>query len=298
MNLVKNTLFAFLLLLLVGQTLAQSSPKIPADFCISQQELRLYNLITNYRAKLSLEAIPLSKSLCFVAKTHAADLSANHGEGDDCNMHSWSDKGSWKPFCFPADQNKKNDIKDKAKEISDYPGKAWEITYWDNTSDDLDFILDFWNNIPYTADMISNSGKWADKKWNSIGVGIKDGYVLVWFGMKEDLEVSTIVCETGERILNKSIPNEIMIPVAAQSPSTETSSNHHSFFIIIASFNKKADAQSAVESYHQMGYPNASVVENEGRIRVSIDQFKTQEKADEALNQYRSKFQGAWVFSK
>ncbi|NOR87736.1 MAG: hypothetical protein GQ527_09020 [Bacteroidales bacterium] len=273
---------------------AQSTGKIPSHFCISQQEYKLYTLINAYRAKIALEEIPLSRSLCYVAKTHAADLAAHFPMGENCNMHSWSDKGSWKPFCFPADQNRKNDIKDKAKEMTDYPAKAWEITYWENTSLDLAFVLEFWNSISYTADMIGNTNKWADKDWKSIGIGIQDGYVLVWFGQAEDVEISTTICETGERIMNKSIPNEVIVPVV----NNEADGAGHSYYIIIGSFKQKKDAQTAVDSYHQMGYPDASIVESDARIRVAIDQFQSQEKADEALIKYRNKFQGAWVFSK
>jgi len=286
--------FFVLLLLAMGsitQSFAQQSSKIPQDFCISQQEYRLYTLINEYRARLALDAIPLSRSLSFVARTHAKDLAANYPIGDGCNMHSWSDKGNWKAFCFPKDQNRKNDIKDKAKELTNYPGKAYELTYWENSEADVAFVLDFWNSIPYTGDMISNINKWSKKEWKSMGVGIQDGYVLVWLGQSVDVEVSTQICETGEKIINQSIPNAVIVPVTKKQVSSSA------FYIIIGSFNARSDAQSAVDSYHQMGYPNATVIESQGRVRVAIDVFKTQDLADRSLERYRTKFQGAWVFS-
>ena len=270
---------------------AQAEAKIPQDFCISQQEYRLFTIINNYRTRLALNTIPLSRSLSFVAKTHAKDLAANFSSSDDCNMHSWSDKGNWKPICFPEEQNRKNDVKDKAKELTNYPGKAWEITYWENSEADLDFVLDFWNSISYTANMISNTEEWSKKEWKSIGIGIDDGYVLVWLGMQADIEVSTIICETGEKIQNTSIPHELTVLNTKASPSK------HTYYVIIGSFKNKNDAGSAVKSYHQMGYPNAVIVESQGRIRVAIDRFNTQAAADESLKKYKNKFQGAWVFS-
>ena len=289
----KRHLFSLVLVFLISifQLTAQQESKIPQDYCISQQEYRLYNLINNYRSRLALDAIPLSKSLSFVARTHAKDLSAHYPIGDGCNMHSWSDKGNWKAFCFPQDQNRKNDVKDKAKELTNYPGKAYELTYWENSKADVAFVLDFWNSIPYTGDMISNINKWSKKEWKSMGVGIQDGYVLVWFGQSVDVEVSTQICETGEKIFNQSIPNEIVVPVTKKQVSA------NAFYIIIGSFNAKSDAKSAVDSYHQMGYPNATVVESQGRVRIAIDVFKTQELADRSLERYKAKFQGAWVFS-
>lgn len=284
--------FIFVFILSSVNIYAQVDRKIPPDFCVSQQEYRLYSLINDYRNQLALNTIPLSRSLSFVAQTHAKDLNANFSTTDHCNMHSWSDKGTWMPFCFPADQNRKNDIKDKAKELTSYPGKAWEITYWGNSDADLGSILEFWNNIPYASNMIGNTEEWSKKDWKSMGVGIDGGYVLVWFGIEADVEVSTTICETGENILNKSIPHELTVP------TENTPKSNQAYFIIIGSFKNKKDANSAVNSYHQMGYPNAIMIESKGRIRVAIDSFKTSEAADNALNKYRNKFQGAWVFSK
>jgi len=282
------------LILIITSSFAQNKSKIPEDFCMTQDEYRLFSLINEYRTKLALNTIPLSKSLSYVAKTHAKDLAGNFNPASDCNMHSWSDKGNWKPFCFPKDQNRKHDVKDKAKELSNYPGKAWELTYWENSKADLDFVLDFWMSIPYTADMISSSNAWEKKEWKSMGVGIQDGYVLVWMGTDVDVEISTLICETGERIMNKSIPNELNAPVVQNN----TKANEGTYFIIIGSFKVKSDASSAVESYHQMGYPNAVVIESQGRIRVAIDAFISQELADASLEKYRNKFQGAWIFLK
>lgn len=295
MNLLNKTSSLLFIIILSGISLFAQEKKIPDDFCINQKEYQLVELINQYRAKLMLDPITLSKSLSFVARTHAADLSKYYQAEDDCNMHSWSDRGDWKAFCFPADQNRKNDVKDKAKELTNYSGKAWEITYWDNTELDLNNVLDFWKGIEYTSSMLTNTGKWSDKVWKSIGVGIQDGYVLVWLGQNEDIEASTVICETGERILNKSIPNELVIP---QANATNNAKTQYEFYIIIASFNNLSDADGAVKGYHQMGYPNAVIVEDQGRVRVAIDKLDTEGKAKAALADYRSKFQGAWIFSK
>lgn len=284
----------FLILLVFTNLLFGQTTKVPGDFCINADEYKLYQLINQYREKLSLDPIPLSKSLSYVAKTHAIDLSENYNASDDCNMYSWSDKGDWKPFCYPADQNRKNDIKDKANEISGYPGKAYEITYWDNTDVSPEDILSFWTGIEYTGSLISNASKFSSISWKSMGVGINQDYVLVWFGEAEDLEAYTILCETGEKIYNKSIPNELQVPASATSANPE----QQHFYIIIGSYNRKDDAKSAIKSYNEMGYPNAVMVEEQGKTRVAIDHFDDKSEADKALAKYRDKFKGAWIFSK
>ena len=290
-----NSLFkvVFFVLFISTQLWAQTESKIPQDFCISQQEYRLYSLVNTYRSKLALESIPLSKSLCFVARTHAKDLAANYPMGDDCNMHSWSNQGNWKSFCFPAEQSRKNDIKDQAKAISDYPGKAWEITYWENSQVDVAFVLEFWNSISYSAAMIGNTGKWGAKKWKSMGIGIQDGYVLLWLGEEVDVEAGTPICETGEVISN----NSVAIVVTKEADTSEKEGNNEQYYIVIGSFSQASDAETAVSSYHQMGYPNAKKIETQGRIRVVIDSFNSQEKAEAALIEYKNKFQGAWILT-
>jgi uncharacterized protein YkwD len=45
-----------------------------------------------YRAEKGLPSIPISKSLTFVAQTHAKDLQLNHPDIAPCNLHSRSDK--------------------------------------------------------------------------------------------------------------------------------------------------------------------------------------------------------------
>lgn len=297
MNLIQKTLLSFVLFFFGLQIVTAQTPQISEQFCITQQEYRLFRMINEYRARLTLDPIPLSKSLCYVAKTHATDLSINYPMGEGCNMHSWSDKGDWKAFCFPADQDRKNDVKDKAKELTSYPGKAWEITYWDNTELDLNLVLEFWRSISYTTNMMTNSGEWENMVWKSMGVGIENGYVLLWFGQDVDVELYTIICETGEKIMNTSIPNELVVPVATTT-KTQAEPAKNTYYVIIGSYNKKADAQAAVNSYHQMGYPKAVIVEEQGKIRVAIDQFNNEAEAQNSIINYRKKFQGAWVFSK
>src|ERR1035437_4272893 len=106
--------------------------EIPVTYCISPMEYKLYKMINDYRRRYDLPAIPLSKSLSYVASTHVKDLFNNHPDQDPCNAHSWSDKGPWKPFCYPRDEKKNNTVWDKPKELTNYKGKGYELVYWEN----------------------------------------------------------------------------------------------------------------------------------------------------------------------
>ncbi len=119
-NTSKILMLIFLLFALAGNTqpLQKQVNSIPVNFRTSQDEMRLYNMINDYRKKYDLPPIPLSASLCYVASAHVRDLFFHHPDQDPCNFHSWSDKGPWKAFCYPRDENKKNSVWDIPKEIT------------------------------------------------------------------------------------------------------------------------------------------------------------------------------------
>ncbi|MEA3497116.1 MAG: CAP domain-containing protein, partial [Bacteroidota bacterium] len=67
---------------------------------LTEEELKLYNLIIEYRQEKKLPPIPLSPSLTIVAQTHVKDLADNNPDKGRCNTHSWSDKGKWTSCCY------------------------------------------------------------------------------------------------------------------------------------------------------------------------------------------------------
>src|SRR5690348_12571833 len=75
------------------------------EVCISAEEMKLYNLITEYRKSKKLKAIPLSLKLTQVAHAHTHDLSENYQFDVDnkCNPHSWSKHGKWSSCCYTPD---------------------------------------------------------------------------------------------------------------------------------------------------------------------------------------------------
>lgn len=289
----KIIFFLFLgfgLLVFNTKTSAQTDT-IPDDFCISAEEYQLYQLINDYRKAFALPEIKLSKSLSYVAIAHVRDLAANFNTDTTCNMHSWSDKGRWKPICFPSEQTKKNNVHLKAKEIIGYPKAAYEITYWSNVENMPRQILSFWRENKASADLLINQEKWEDRAWKAIGIGIEDGYAVVWLGEAIDFEVSTPVCGTSTQVLNDASPE-----YKAKNPP-KASTTDKTFYITIGSYNSREDGVNAVKSYKEMGYPKAILVEMENKFRVAIDYFSDKKEADQALKKYAQKFKGAWVLA-
>jgi len=278
------------LLLFNTRTIAQTDT-IPDDFCISAEEYQLYQLINDYRKAFALPEIILSKSLSYVAITHVRDLAANFNPDTICNMHSWSDKGRWTPICFPSGQSKKNNIRLKAKEIIGYPTIAYEITYWSNVENSPRQILSFWRKNKVSSNMLLNQKKWGNISWKAIGVGIEDGYAVVWLGKAVDIEMETKVCGSSVKILNDASPDYKASHAKLSGNKTPI------FYITVGSYNNRKDAVSAVNSYKQMGYPKAVLVERDNKIRLAIDYFTDKKEADVALKKYAKKFKGSWVLA-
>lgn len=278
------------LLILNTKSIAQTDT-IPEDFCISSEEFQLYQLINDYRKAFALTPIDLSKSLSFVAKEHVHDLAVNFNPDSACNLHSWSDKGRWTPICFPSEQSKKNNVWLKAKEIIGYPTEAYEITFWSNAESSPREILNFWRENKASQDILLNKLDWKKKSWKSIGIGIENGYTVVWLGESIDFEVSISVCGSSVKILNEASP------IYKATNSRNSSIKTPIYYIIIGSYNNRKDAVNAVQSYKEMGYPKALLVEADNKIRVAIDFLSDKNEADQSLTKFAKKFQGAWILT-
>lgn len=289
----KAVFFLFMLIGFVGfnaKTMAQTDT-IPDDFCISSEEYQLYQLINDYRKAFALPEVALSKSLCYVAITHARDLDANYHADSVCTMLSWSNKGAWKSICFPSEQSKKNNVRMKAKEIIGYPSEAYELTYWSNLKNTPRQILSFWRDNKASNEILLNKGTWKSNSWNAMGVGIENGYALVWFGKAVDFEVETKVCGTSLKVLNEAAPEY-------RATHVQTNQNKAPiYYITVGSYVNRQDAINAVKSYKQMGYPNAILVERDNKIRLAIDYFTNKKEADDALRKYAKKFKGSWILT-
>jgi hypothetical protein len=146
----------------------------------------LVEVINKYRVDNNLPAIPVSPSLNTVAETHARDLAENYVMSNECNLHSWSDKGSWTPFCYTADHANAQLMWDKPRELTSYPGNGYEIAAYKSDAITASEALELWKNSEAHHDLVINKGIWKDVKWKAIGGAINNGYAVVWFGEAPD----------------------------------------------------------------------------------------------------------------
>jgi len=154
--------------------------------CFSAEEQKLYVLINQYRAKNHLPAIPASASLTIVAQTHVHDLEDNQPAQGECNLHSWSDKGTWKACCYTPDHKNAQLMWSKPAELTTYPSEGFEIAFWHSDAATADRSIDGWKKSVGHNALLVNKGIWKNKKWKAMGIGIYQHYAVVWFGLEND----------------------------------------------------------------------------------------------------------------
>ncbi len=192
-----NVIYALLaIFFLTGFYLPKTNhlEKNNADICVSKDEMKLYQLICDYREKNGLPKIPLSKSLCHVAQTHAKDVSIHNPNSGSCNMHSWSDNGDWTPCCYTSDHRRASCMWDKPRELTDYTGNGYEISHWSSAGITPEGAIQGWKNSKSHNAVILNKGIWTTQ-WKAIGIGMFENYAMVWFGKKEDQAGIPDICK-------------------------------------------------------------------------------------------------------
>lgn len=280
---------SFLLLLYPFQTEVKAQAHTVDNFCISQSEEHLAALINTYRKQNRLPEISLSSSLSFVAKTHVADLQRNRPDTSICSTASWSDQGLWTPCCYQAYVLKNECMWDKPKELTPYTFRGYELSYYDEGIIAVDQLWELWLSTEEVIDMLLTKGKYADKKWAAIGVGISDNYASVWFGQRADAKGKPRVC--SETDIAFRAPFNDSSRLGSEENKTETSR----FFLIYGSFTIRADANEALRRYKNAGFKNAQIVTKDNRIRVALDVFPTLREAMFAKEKLSASYSDAWI---
>jgi len=164
------------------------------NVCLSDEEYKLYQLVMAYRASKGLASIPISRSLTFVAQLHVWDLNAYNPDIGKCNMHSWTVNPLWGGCCYTRDHAKAQCMWDKPRELTNYQGNGYEIAYgMIGTQADAQGALDGWKGSSGHNDVMINAGIWADE-WKAIGIGLANGYAVIWFGNDEDNASTPLRC--------------------------------------------------------------------------------------------------------
>jgi hypothetical protein len=300
--------FFFLILLspgLVSQTTVNQLSEVPEAFCLSEEEWKLYKMINEYRKQYDLPPIPISRSLSYVANTHVKDLFFHHPDVEPCNFHSWSNKGPWTPFCYPGDEDKKRSVWDKPKELTGYPGKGFEIIFWENSTVIIDSVIVFWKSYDYFNSFLMNTGKWQNKKWNAIGIGICQNFAAAWFGEAPDSTVVPYICghQPPERKPDPETLRSGQPPLPASTSKHEEgvigqSPNNEYYYIIIKSWLSISEAEKIVNQLITENYQQAKVLKDGEKVRVSLFETSNREEALRLLKQAKTRYKDAWLLKR
>jgi hypothetical protein len=158
---------------------------------LSAKEGELFQLVNEYRESHGLPPIANSRSLNKVARIHAIDLIENSpaegqdSRGLDCTLHSWSDKGSWKPVCYTKDHSFAESMWNKPREITNftYTGDGYENAY--STSEEEvtpTKVLEAWKSSPSHNAILLETGIWKGSNLLAFGVGIHKNHAVIWVG--------------------------------------------------------------------------------------------------------------------
>lgn len=297
----------------------QASSKDSVKKEITENETILFNMINDMRRQSKLQPIPFSPDLCIVAHTHIDDLIKFKPQDNGCSLHSWSSSGKWTSCCNAKDPPGIQCMKSKPKEITGYPGNGYELIFWGEDNATPADAAALWQQVDASADMILSRGKWKGYQWKALGVGLKDGYAVLWLGDKADKKALdtpekslTVVPQADNKQIIPAKPpvTEVAngkketeagqkVPVVISSPVKQTASESVVKYYLIVSSVKTADAaKSELKKIKAKGFPEAIIIEGESIFRISISSFDSSTKAAVRKNELKSEFPGIWVFKK
>ena len=114
-------------------------------------------------------------------------------------------------------------------------------------------------------------------------------------------ETPTTDAESTETVIEEvSVPAEVIVPAAdTPQPVAVAAQSTKTYHIIVASLPNHRGADETLAQYLSQGYAEASLVERDGRVRISLIQFANKDEANEYLEDLRQneKFQSAWLLA-
>jgi cell division septation protein DedD len=321
----RNELYLFFLLVVLtlpafaGSFSSENTGSDSVNRGVSQDETILFNMINDMRRQNQLPSFPLSGDLCKVARTHIADLIKYRPQDKGCSLHSWSGHGKWTSCCNTKELFGIQCMKAKPREIANYPGEGYELIYWGEDNATPAEAAELWKQVEASSDMILSHGKWSAYQWNAIGVGMEDGYAVLWLGDAEDgstIDVDVkeipVIQKPTTKVATVGKPaatvKESVIPKATVTPKAPVpiqekkemvvNVESQKFYLIVASYKDFNAATNVLKEVRLQGYPSAFILYQEPLHRVVINSYETYEKASAQKNDLKEKFPGIWIFKK
>jgi len=286
---------------------------------ITQDETILFNMINDMRRQNKLPSIPLSPDLCKVAHVHIADLIKWKPQDKGCSLHSWSGSGKWTACCNTKEVFGIQCMKSKPREITGYKGDGYELIYWGEDKATPAEAAELWKQVDASSDMILGRAKWTGYNWTALGVGIKEGYAILWLGdsvntmapnkLPENIPVVKKTASKAAPVAKSPVvQKDVAKPEPPAKQKTEASAkvtykdlmsaSGTKFYIIAGSFKTAEAAKTELLKIRSKGYPAAFILEGEANFRIALASFDTKDKAEIVKNELKETFPGIWVYKK
>ncbi len=277
---------------------------------ISEDEAILYNMINDMRRQNKLSIIPLSEALTIVAHVHLNDLVFNKPQDNGCNGQAWSKSEKWTSCCNTKDAAGIKCMTSKPKEITGYNGNGYELAYWGEEKATPADASSLWQQANASADMILSRGRWKGFQWKAIGVGIKEGYAVLWLGEKTDKtvidnslkkhEVAKAKDDTAKVVkVKEAKTKKEVLPKDVTKGNVEISkptvSSAAKYYLIVLSTKSAEIAESELNKIKSSGYPDACILNSQAGYRIALTYYDTAKKAAIKVNELKSTFTGIWV---
>lgn len=268
-------------LIIISELAVFSQNRNLEGFCISANDMQLFERVNELRVDYDKSKLQLSASLSYVAKMHVLDLSKNRPDTSICGLSSWSDKGNWKACCYNTYVLNEDCMWDKPKELTSYPYRGYElVTYFEDDFTN-DSILQIWSGTREVLDMILTQGNYSTKKWVCMGVGIYKNYVSLWFGQRADQARQPKICDS----------TNYQPPVAKDSSSTVEGV----FYLVYGSFEDINDAREALRRVKKSNFPDADILTRDGLNRIYLGKYDHLKAAIYAKQNLPYSYKEAWI---
>ena len=112
------------------------------------------------------------------------------------------------------------------------------------------------------------------------------------------IDIQEGIYNATEQVVSRE--SEVALPQSAPEAMVLTEMKPtKTYHIIVASLPNHRGADETLTQYRNSGYPTASLVERDDRVRISLMQFTDKNEANEQLKTLRNetRFQNAWLLA-
>ncbi len=185
---------------------------------------------------------------------------------------------------------------DKPKELTPYKYRGYELAYYDPEGINPDSLMSFWLTIPQVQDMLLNRRAYKEKKWKAAGVGIQNGYAVIWFGQVKDKLIAPKICnKNSQTVVKKSKKTAKKQTKISTNKVIVVDKKTDRYYLIFGSYDKQKDAEKQIKKYFKAGFNNAKIVINDRKIRISLSDHSDLKEAKTAKAELISKYKDSWI---